>query len=74
MCNLFFFFSKRPKTTAFVEKHFSDKENEKFEREIEERAFMLSNQVVGQKSSGEIRKILRHKKKYETELGDRELK
>lgn len=34
---------------------------------------MLRNQLIGQKSSSEIRQILRHKTKTETELGDREV-
>lgn len=61
-------FSTRPNIKRFSDTYFSNEEIERVNLEREERKFMLTNQLVGQKTSSEIRQILRHKKKYDTEL------
>lgn len=64
---LFFKSSAIPNTTRFMDKYFSDEELEKDRIARDEHAQLLRNQLVGQKSASEIRQILRHKKKYDTE-------
>lgn len=51
-----------------MEAHFPIEDFEREQKEREEHTFMLQNQLVGQKSASEIRQVLRHKKKYDTEL------
>lgn len=51
-----------------MDKYFPQEDFDREQKEREEHAFMLENQMVGQKPASEIRQILRHKKKYETEL------
>lgn len=48
--------------------HFPIEDFEQEQKERAEYAYMLQNQMVGQKSASEIRQVLRHKKKYDTEL------
>lgn len=52
-----------------IDARFFPKEQEEIDlREREEFRNKLDQSILGSKSSSEIRKILRHKKKYETEL------
>lgn len=65
-----FFFSKSsitPNRKRIEQRFFSDEQFEKDRKEREEYKHLLDNQLVGQKSSSEIRQILRHKQKYATE-------
>lgn len=62
------FFSTRPSLKRIEADFFSDEEIAAEHRERAQRKFFLSNQLVGQKSAGEIRATLRHKQKYDTEL------
>lgn len=62
------YFSKYPSSKRIEERFFSDEAIAKEHLDREEHKHMLENQIVGQKSSSEIRKILRHRQKYDTEL------
>lgn len=72
---LFFFFhfslpiSQSRVVNRFIEKYFPDVNDEIREREREEQSkFLLDNALGQQRTAGDIRKILRHKQKYNTEL------
>lgn len=64
---IYFFFSARVKSNQFVERHFPQEEQDRINREYAARFEVLNNKTVAQKSSSEIRKVLRHQQKFETE-------
>lgn len=67
--NEFYSISSTSPTSGRIVDALYPKESEETEREErEQRAYMLDQSIIGQKSASDIRKTLRHKKKYETEL------